>query len=73
MENLPITMNPPLTIVCEECGSEAPVTMAGHADETGKRIEWPKATVKPDGIYFDIDCRLCGAREQRVANSSNAD
>jgi hypothetical protein len=47
--------------------------MAGHADVTGKRIEWPKAAVKSDGIYFTIHCPLCGTREQCVAKPNDAD
>jgi hypothetical protein len=35
-----------------------------HTDTDGKRIEWPKAVVKPDGMYFTIACPACGEREQ---------
>lgn len=66
-------MDTPLKIACETCNSEASVIMAGHADGTGKRIEWPKAAVKSDGIYFSIDCPLCGLREQCVAKPCDVD
>ena len=38
-----------------------------HVDAAGKKLEWPKATVKPDGIYFAISCPQCGEREQCLA------
>jgi hypothetical protein len=39
----------------------------------GKRIEWQKATVKPDGIYFAILCPNCGEREQCVARHADTE
>jgi hypothetical protein len=47
--------------------------MNSYVDPLGKRIEWPKATVKPDGIYFTIRCPNCGEREQCVARQGDAD
>lgn len=66
-------MNPPLKIVCESCNSEAGAVMDGYVDATGKRIEWPKAAVKSDGIYFSIDCPQCGIRDQCMAKPSDTD
>jgi hypothetical protein len=66
-------MNPPLKIMCERCSSEAVAVMHQYVDPTGERIEWPKAEVKSDGIYFSIDCPQCGIREQCMAKPSDAD
>ena len=60
-------MNQPLNVTCEVCGSLADMVMFAHVDPQGKRIEWPKAAVKPGGIYFAIACPKCGEREQCLA------
>jgi ribosomal protein S27E len=65
-------MNPPLKVPCEICGADAPVQMLTHTGSDGGRVEWPKAVVRPDGIYFAIDCPTCGEREQCVAKPSDA-
>lgn len=54
--------NPRLTIECDNCTSNAAVVMATHENGTGGRIEWPNTLVKSDGIYFKIECPLCGLR-----------
>ena len=54
-------------IPCEVCGQLCAVAQNVHIDPSGKRLEWPKASVKPDGIYFTIDCPTCGERQQRIA------
>jgi myo-inositol catabolism protein IolC len=61
------SMDQPIHLPCELCGSQAMVAMHSHTDATGKAIEWPKATVKEDGIYFSIDCPQCGNRDQLMA------
>jgi hypothetical protein len=45
--------------------------MDGHVNSQGERIEWPKATVRNDGIYFAINCPQCGQREQRMARPND--
>jgi hypothetical protein len=45
--------------------------MNSHTPADGKRIEWPKAAVKSDGIYFTIACPSCGEREQCVSRPSD--
>ena len=57
-------MDEPLQVTCEICNQKASIVQNVHIDATGKRLEWPKATVKSDGIYFAIDCPECGEREQ---------
>jgi len=64
-------MGQPLKLPCEQCGSEATVDMKSHTDAAGKRIEWPNATVKADGIYFSVNCPNCGTREQLMAERSD--
>lgn len=47
------------------------MVIAGHVENTGNRIEWPKSTVKADGIYVSTDCSMYGVREQRMAISTD--
>jgi hypothetical protein len=44
-----------------------------HVDPSGKRIEWPKAAVRSDGLYFAVNCPECGEREQRMAKHGDTD
>jgi transcription elongation factor Elf1 len=60
-------MAQPIQINCDRCGSSAEVMMNGHVNADGQKIEWPKATVKADGIYFTIHCPQCGQQEQCMA------
>lgn len=55
----------PLEIACETCSSKAAVVMAGHADATGKKIEWPKAAVS------DVDYFVRSAFGRPVAHRSD--
>jgi hypothetical protein len=64
-------MSQPIKIACELCGTTAEVMMDGHVNQQGERIEWPKATVKSDGIYFAINCPQCGQREQCMARPND--
>jgi hypothetical protein len=64
-------MGQPLVVACELCSSQANVEMCAHTDASGQRIEWPKATVNPDGLYFTIDCPNCGKRDQLMASPSD--
>jgi hypothetical protein len=64
-------MGQPITVACELCGSEAMIEMTAYTDATGKRIEWPKAAVKSDGIFFSITCPKCGIRDQLMAQSDD--
>ena len=48
--------------------------MSQYVDAVGMPIQWPKATVKDDGIYFAINCPNCGEREQLMATpNTNAE
>ena len=60
-------MDGPIEVPCEVCGEQAKMLKYLHVDAAGKKLEWPKATVKPDGIYFAISCPQCGEREQCLA------
>jgi ribosomal protein S27E len=53
-------------IPCEVCGQASPIAQNTHVDPLGKTIQWPKAAVKPEGVYFTIDCPKCGERQQLV-------
>ena len=64
-------MTQPIYVSCEKCGSEAAIVPDAHTDADGKRIEWPKANIKPDGMYFTIACKTCGQREQCIVRSAN--
>jgi transcription elongation factor Elf1 len=64
-------MPQPIYVSCEKCGSEAAVVSDAHIDAEGKRIEWPKATVNADGMYFTIACKTCGQREQCIVRSDS--
>jgi hypothetical protein len=60
-------MDPPAQIPCEVGGALCAVEHNVHIDARGRRLEWPKAAVKSDGIYFTIICPNCGERSQRIA------
>jgi endogenous inhibitor of DNA gyrase (YacG/DUF329 family) len=64
-------MSQPLTVVCNDCGSTVTVEMMSYTDAAGQRIEWPKAIVKSDGIYFSVNCPQCGQRDQLMADRSD--
>lgn len=65
-------MDQAIQVACEVCGQQSEIVKNRHVDATGKRVEWPKATVKPDGIYFAIACPNCGEREQCMARPTDA-
>jgi NAD-dependent SIR2 family protein deacetylase len=58
-------MGQPVEVACEICGQKSDCVMNSYVDAVGQKIEWQKAVVKPDGIYFAIRCPTCGEREQR--------
>ena len=60
-------MNQSIQVVCDVCGQSARILKNTHVDATGNRVEWPRASVKADGIYFAINCPECGEREQCLA------
>ena len=60
-------MGQPIQLTCELCGSQATLDVNSHTDASGKRIEWPKAVLKPGGIFFVVNCPQCGSREQLMA------
>ena len=64
-------MEPSIQVTCDVWGQGARVLKNSHVDASGKRLEWPRANVRPDGIYFAIDCPNCGEREQCLARSSD--
>lgn len=53
-------------VSCEVCGETSDVFQNEHVDPAGKRLQWPKASVKADGIYFAINCPKCGERYQLI-------
>ena len=59
-------MDTPAQVSCEVCGDLVEVVQNEHTDPLGKLIQWPKASVKPDGIYFAINCSKCGERYQLI-------
>ena len=65
-------MDKAIQVACEVCGQQSEVMKNRHVDASGKQLEWPKATVKPDGIYFAISCPKCGEREQCMARPNDA-
>ena len=60
-------------VTCEICGGKAEIMQNTHVDPSGKRIEWPKAAVRSDGLYFAVNCPECGEREQRMAKHGDTD
>jgi hypothetical protein len=60
-------MESPAQVSCEVCRESAEVIQNEHIDPRGKLIRWPKASVKPDGIYFAINCPKCGERSQLMS------
>ena len=60
-------------VTCELCGEKADILQNSHVDPAGKRIEWPKATVRSDGLYFAVHCPECGEREQCMAKPGDTD
>ena len=66
-------MSAPIQVTCDVCGEKANILKNVHVDATGKRVEWPRAAVRPDGLYFALICPECGEREQRMAKQGDAD
>lgn len=66
-------MGVPTQVTCEICGEKAEILQNAHVDPSGKRIEWPKAVVKPDGLYFAVNCPGCGEREQCMAKPGDTE
>jgi hypothetical protein len=66
-------MGQSIQLKCEVCGELSECVTNLHVDQSGKRIEWPKANVKADGIYFAIHCPNCGEREQRLSEQADTD
>jgi endogenous inhibitor of DNA gyrase (YacG/DUF329 family) len=66
-------MDQPIEVACEVCGQPSPLVKNSYVDATGRRVEWPKATVKSDGIYFTIHCPNCGERDQRMVRPDDTD
>jgi ribosomal protein S27E len=66
-------MSAPIQVTCDVCGEKAAILKNVHVDAAGKRVEWPKAAVRPEGLYFALNCPECGEREQLVARQSDAD
>jgi len=44
-----------------------PESQNEHIERSGQRVQWPKVSVKPNGIYFAITCPKCGERSQLVS------
>jgi uncharacterized Zn finger protein len=66
-------MGQSIQLQCDACGQMSECATNFHVDQLGKRIEWPKATVNADGIYFTIRCPNCGEREQRLSQQADID
>jgi hypothetical protein len=66
-------MEPSIKVVCEICQQEAEMVKNVHIGADGNSLEWPKATVKSDGIYFTIACPVCGEREQCMAKPGDTE
>jgi ribosomal protein S27E len=64
-------MAEPIRLACEVCGATATVLTNKIQLSDGKQVETPKANVKPDGIYFTINCPKCGEREQCMARPND--
>jgi hypothetical protein len=60
-----------IAINCVRCGSAADLLKNAYVDATGRRVEWPKVTVRPGRLYFSIHCPNCGEREQCVAEATD--
>jgi rRNA maturation protein Nop10 len=66
-------MPDPIKVRCEVCGEAAEIARNAHIEPDGSRIEWPKAAVKSDGLYFTLSCPNCGEREQLVAKKDDTE
>ena len=66
-------MDEPLQVTCEICDEKADVVHNVHVDASGTRLEWPKASVKSDGIYFTLNCPTCGEREQCLSRHGDTE
>jgi uncharacterized Zn finger protein len=64
-------MSDPIKVRCDVCGKDAEIAHNVHVDADGKRLEWPKAIVKSDGLYFTLNCPNCGEREQLMAKKDD--
>jgi len=60
-------MEVPDNILCEQCGSNAPVVTITGTHQLQGLTTWPKSTVRPDGLYVFINCSKCGEHEQCIA------
>lgn len=65
-------MDQTIEVACDVCGQQSELAKNSYIDASGCRVEWPKATVKPDGIYFAIRCPNCGDRDQRLVRPEDS-
>jgi hypothetical protein len=64
-------MSKPILVPCDQCGAQATMQVNVHTGADGNRVEWPKAAVRPDGVYFALSCPQCGDRDQLMAEPSD--
>jgi hypothetical protein len=64
-------MEEALRVACDVCGQQSDIVKNSHVDAAGKRVEWPKVSVKAGRMYFTIRCPQCGEREQCVAQAND--
>jgi hypothetical protein len=60
-------MQTPEVIVCEYCGSDAPVVKVRATDRSGQWSYWPKSSIREKLFYVFLQCPKCGELEQCFA------
>ena len=66
-------MADPIKVHCELCGTECEIVQNVRVNPDGTSVEWPKAVVRADGLYFAINCPNCGEHEQCMAKKGDTE
>ena len=59
-------MEEPKSLICEQCGADAPVVTVIGQDHTGSPSQWVNVDLCGDALYVSICCPNCGVREVYV-------
>jgi predicted RNA-binding Zn-ribbon protein involved in translation (DUF1610 family) len=56
----------PETILCQNCGLDAPIILVRSTDKLGQWAYWPKSIIRDGTLAVFIRCPKCGEREQCI-------
>jgi hypothetical protein len=66
-----VCMEEPKSLICEQCGAEAPVISIIGQDYSGSPSQWVKTDSRGDALYVSICCPNCGMREVCIAGDDD--